>query len=60
MTAKDTAFNMFTSVQEVDEWLAHQRRLVHEIVTRRQELAAVDAQRQAEWEEIQRQWNNRE
>ncbi|KQR18885.1 hypothetical protein [Deinococcus sp. Leaf326] len=60
MTAKDRAFSMFTSAREVDEWLAHQRRLVQEIVTRRQELAAVDAQRKAEWEEIQRQWNKRE
>ncbi|WP_156372968.1 hypothetical protein [Deinococcus sp. Leaf326] len=58
MPVHDRPFSMLTSLQEVDEWLAHQRRRVQEIVTQRQELVAAEAQRQAEWEEIQRQWED--
>lgn len=46
------------SLQDVEEWLTHQRRRINEIVIRQRELAATEAQLRAEWEVLHRQWED--
>ncbi|KQR18734.1 hypothetical protein [Deinococcus sp. Leaf326] len=44
------------SARQIEAWLERQRRRVQEIVARREELAATEAQQRAEGEEVQRRW----
>lgn len=46
------------SLQAVEEWLAHQRRRINEIMIRQRELAATQAQHRAEWEAVQHRWED--
>ncbi|WP_156372729.1 hypothetical protein [Deinococcus sp. Leaf326] len=48
------------SAREIEAWLEQQRRRVQEIVARREELAATEARRRAEWEAVRRRWENLE